>query len=135
MSVNKVDLEFLEIKNRLNSIDLPIVDLIVGIAEGGKVPASLIAWILEIPLLMIKINYRDESNKPRYEIPMLLKDINIPANVKKILLVDDVCVSGRTLKLAGEHLNNYEVTTMVMKGSGDIVLFPEILTCVNWPWN
>jgi xanthine phosphoribosyltransferase len=135
MSVNKVDLEFLEIKNRLNSIDLPIVDLIVGIAEGGKVPASLIAWILEIPLLIIKINYRDDNNKPRYEIPMLLKDINIPANVKKILLVDDVCVSGRTLKLAEEHLNNYEVTTMVMKGSGDIVLFPEILTCVNWPWN
>jgi xanthine phosphoribosyltransferase len=135
MSVNKVDLEFLEIKNRLNSIDLPIVDLIVGIAEGGKVPASLIAWILEIPLLIIKINYRDDNNKPRYEIPMLLKDINIPANVKKILLVDDVGVSGKTLKLAEEHLNNYEVTTMVMKGSGDIVLFPEILTCVNWPWN
>ena len=99
MSVNKVDLEFLEIKNRLNSIDLPIVDLIVGIAEGGKVPASLIAWILEIPLLIIKINYRDDNNKPRYEIPMLLKDINIPANVKKILLVDDVGVSGKTLKL------------------------------------
>ena len=135
MSVNKVDLEFLEIKNRLNSIDLPVVDLIVGIAEGGKVPASLIAWILEIPLLIIKINYRDDNNKPRYEIPMLLKDINIPANVKKILLVDDVGVSGKSLKLAEEHLNNYEVTTMVMKGSGDIVLFPEILTCVNWPWN
>ena len=85
--------------------------------------------------LIIKINYRDDNNKPRYEIPMLLKDINIPANVKKILLVDDVGVSGKTLKLAEEHLNNYEVTTMVMKGSGDIVLFPEILTCVNWPWN
>ena len=80
-------------------------------------------------------NLMTHNNKPRYEIPMLLKDINIPANVKKILLVDDVGVSGKTLKLAEEHLNNYEVTTMVMKGSGDIVLFPEILTCVNWPWN
>lgn len=135
MSGNKVDLEFLEIKNRLNSIDLPNVDLIVGIAEGGKVPASLIAWILEIPLLIIKINYRDDNNKPRYEVPMLLRDIKIPRNVKKILLVDDVGVSGETLKLAGEHLKNFEITTMVMKGSGDIVLFPEISTCVNWPWN
>ena len=53
----------------------------------------------------------------------------------KILLVDDVGVSGETLKLAGEHLKNFEITTMVMKGSGDIVLFPEISTCVNWPWN
>ena len=66
---------------------------------------------------------------------MLLRDIKIPTNVKKIILVDDVGVSGKTLKLAGEHLKNYEITTMVMKGSGDIVLFPEILTCVNWPWN
>jgi len=135
MSDNKIDLDFMEIKNRLKSRNLPQVDLVVGIADGGKVPASLVAWKLELPLLMLKINYRDENNQPRYETPRMLKNIKIPETVKKILLVDDVGVSGKTLTLAKKQLKSLEITTLVLKGRGDIVLFPEIPTCVNWPWN
>jgi len=135
MSDNKIALDFMEIKNRLKSKNLPQVDLVVGIADGGKVPASLVAWKLELPLLMLKINYRDENNQPRYETPRMLKNIKIPETVKKILLVDDVGVSGKTLTLAKKQLKSLEITTLVLKGRGDIVLFPEISTCVNWPWN
>jgi hypothetical protein len=31
-------------------------------------------------------------------------------------------------------LAGHEVTTLVMKGKADYVLFPEVRTCVQWPW-
>lgn len=53
----------------------------------------------------------------------------------KILLVDDVSVTGKTLEKVKKELYGYEVTTLVFKGKADHVLFPEIRTCVEWPWN
>jgi len=50
------------------------------------------------------------------------------------LLVDDVSVTGKTLKCAVENLQDYTVYTFVLKGKADYVLFPEINTCVEWPW-
>jgi hypoxanthine phosphoribosyltransferase len=52
----------------------------------------------------------------------------------RILLVDDVSVSGQTLALARSLLKGYEVITFTLKGKADFVLFPEITACVNWPW-
>ncbi len=134
----KRDLGFQEIKQHLDAVDLPDVDLVVGIHSGGKVAAALIAWKLGCPLTMIHINYRDETNTPRYETPRLLADPFFPPDCKRILLVDDVAVSGKTLELAKTQLPADEVTTLVLKGqagSADIVVFTDIPTCVNWPWN
>ncbi|MDJ0834503.1 MAG: phosphoribosyltransferase [Gammaproteobacteria bacterium] len=134
----KRDLGFQEIKQRLDEVALPDVDLVVGIHSGGKVAAALIAWKLDRPLTMIHINYRDETNTPRYDAPKLLADPFFPPDCQRILLVDDVAVSGKTLELAKTQLPADEVTTLVLKGregSADIVVFTEIPTCVNWPWN
>ena len=134
----KRDLGFQEIKQRLDAVSLPEVDLVVGIHSGGKVVAALVAWKLGCPLTMIHINYRDETNTPRYETPRLLADPFVPQDSKRILLVDDVAVSGKTLALAKTQLPADEVTTLVLKGkagSADIVVFTDIPTCVNWPWN
>ncbi len=57
-----------------------------------------------------------------------------PVGVKRILLVDDVSVSGQTLQAARELLMDYEVTTFVLKSKADLVAFPEIGECVVWPW-
>ena len=54
--------------------------------------------------------------------------------VTRILLVDDVSVSGQTLQAARELLMDYEVTTFVLKSKADLVAFPEIGECVVWPW-
>lgn len=53
---------------------------------------------------------------------------------KRILLVDDVSVSGKTLQTAKELLSGHIVTTFTLKGKADLVLFPEIGDCVKWPW-
>ena len=126
------DLSFKEISKRIGDINLPYFDLVIGIADGGTVPASLIAYQLGIELKLIKINYRDVQNNPIYEEPVILSKKNI--SDKKVLLVDDVSVSGKTLEAAIKILQGNSLTTLTLKGKADYVLFPEIAECVNWPW-
>ena len=130
----KIALPFLEIRQRLQQSTLPQVDRVIGIGSGGVVPASLVAYKVARPLTILPINFRAPDNTPRYEHPQLLAQIHLPSADQHLLLVDDVSVSGKTLALAKQVLDKYHVTTLVMKGQADIVLFPEITTCVQWPW-
>jgi len=127
-----LDLSFNEISKRINKLALTNFDLVVGIADGGTVPASLVAYELGVDLKMIKINYRDNNNKPIHNDPVILSQENIID--KKVLLVDDVSVSGKTLEAAMKILQGNSITTLTLKGKADYVLFPEISECVNWPW-
>ena len=131
----KVDLKFADISRKLRSIEFPKVDYVIGIGTGGVVPASMVAHQLGCDLKIIQINYRDPDNQPRYDQPKVLQhlDLDIPAKAK-ILLVDDVSVSGKTLSKAKEQLKALDVTTFTLKGQADIVLFPDVKSCVNWPW-
>jgi len=132
--MTKAKLVLPEIAERIRNIQFPEVDLIVGIASGGTVPASLVAFHLSKPLEVVAINYRDEDNNPRYDTPQLLAKITEPIIGKHILLVDDVSVSGKTLETAKGLFDDCEVTTFVLKGQADISAFPEVATCVDWPW-
>jgi hypoxanthine phosphoribosyltransferase len=132
--MTKVKLFLPEIAERIRKTQFPEVDLIVGIASGGVVPASLVAFHLNKPLEVVAINYRDEENNPRYEAPKLLGKNTEPISGKHILLVDDVSVSGKTLKTAKDLFDDCKITTFVLKGQADISAFPEVSTCVDWPW-
>ncbi|HSR19033.1 MAG TPA: phosphoribosyltransferase [Ignavibacteriaceae bacterium] len=127
-------LSFKTICQRLESLNLPKFDLIVGIAEGGIVPASLAAYKAGCDIEIIKINYRDINNSPSFDKPKLLSKISEFHQKKNILIVDDVSVSGKTLDFAKSFFRGNEIKTLVFKGKGDFVLFPEIKECVNWPW-
>ncbi len=129
-----LDLSFNEIREKVTKLSLPQFDLIVGIGTGGVVPASLIAYKTGIELRIIKINYRDEKNNPQYDEPVILSNIDNKISNKKILLIDDVAVTGKTLETAKSILQGNIIETLVFKGNADYVLFPKINTCVNWPW-
>ena len=130
----KLDLDFTTISRALKAFRLPEVDTVVGIATGGIVPASLIAHQINRPLTLIEINYRARDNSPRYPRPVLLSWQPLPVGGQRVLLVDEVSVSGKTMKFAQSFLKEHEVITFVLKGKADYVLFPEIDSCVNWPW-
>ena len=129
------DLQFTEISKKLKVYPFPIFDIVVGIKRGGLVPAMLIAHQFDYELRLISFNYRDESNDPRYPEPLFLSGSleDLPKD-KKILLVDDVSVSGKTLEAVKKLLNGYNVTTFVLKGKADHTLYTDIKECVNWPW-
>jgi hypoxanthine phosphoribosyltransferase len=130
-----IDFGWEDIRDRLKEIELPAVELVVGIASGGTVPAALTAQKLGVELKLININYRDEENNPQHSKPVLLEDFYIDEDIRSILLVDDVSVTGKTLETVKEILGDYDIKTFVFKGKADYVLFPEIKYCVNWPWN
>ncbi len=129
-----VPLSFREISERLKTIDFPPIDVVVGIGSGGIVPAGFVAFHLSAELQVMVLNYRDEKNNPRYEKPKVLQTPEWNPEGKKILLVDDVSVSGKTMNAALGQLKGHNVKTLAMKGKADYVLFPEIKDCVKWPW-
>ncbi len=131
---DKINLDFQTITRKINQIQLPLIDHVVGIATGGIVPASLMAFRLDCSLSLIKINYRAADNSPQRPAPLLLEPFTLPRGIKHILLVDDVSVSGQTLDAAKEILTGFDIITFVLKGRADLVAFPEIGECVNWPW-
>jgi adenine/guanine phosphoribosyltransferase-like PRPP-binding protein len=130
-----VDLSFMEIAQRLKTMEFPEIDGVVGIANGGTVPASLVAYQMDRPLSMIRLNYRDEHNAPLYDSPQVLEVPSLDETLKRVLLVDDVSVSGKTLAKAQELLGGRAVATLVITGEADYVVFPDVGDCVNWPWN
>src|SRR3989344_3912078 len=109
-------------------------DLIVGIGNGGIVPAYLMHSYLRLPLEFIWINFRDEKHKPRAPKPILTKPLNFDAKNKNILLVDDRSNSGATIALAKKVLNDAKrISTFVVNGKADYFLFNE--KCFTMPWD
>ena len=129
-----VPLSFREIAERLKQVPLPEIDVVIGIGSGGIVPAGVVAFHLGAELHVMTLNYRDEQNTPRYNEPKVLQKPDWDLEGKRILLVDDVSVSGKTINTALEQLKGLNVKTLAMKGKADYVLFPEIKDCVKWPW-
>ena len=133
-TTEKVQLSFVEISQRLKQLDLPEMDWVIGIGSGGIVPASLLAHQLSKPLSLLTINYRAEDNTPQHDTPKLLPTAPSLPETSRILLVDDVSVSGQTLAFAKSLLPQPNIVTLVLKGRADYVVFPEIGACVHWPW-
>ena len=129
-------LTFRDIAARLERWRFPErLDGVVGIADGGVVPAALVALKLGLELKTIAINYRDEANEPRFPEPRLISSVPDLGPWKRILLVDDVYVSGKSWKAARALLPaDVEVLPFVLKGKVDFALIRDIDGCVRWPW-
>lgn len=129
-----VQLTFDTISARLHDLALPEADVVVGIGSGGTVPAALLAHQLRLPLAVVALNYRAPDNTPQRPAPELLGPVPaLPAGAR-VLLVDEVSVTGATMAAARALFPDHAVTTLVLKGSAEVVAFPEIGSCVAWPW-
>jgi len=129
------DVSFNEIEKRIKEFHFPDADVVVGIATGGTVPAALVAFQLGLPFHLIRINYRAPDNQPQHPDPVLYTDLPNIRDTDKILLVDDVSVSGKTFDFAKSLFTGYKIITFALKGNAEQVLMPELSTCVNWPWS
>jgi uncharacterized protein len=79
-------------------------DLIVGISRGGIVPARILSDLIETPNIeIIQIEFYSGIAKTTSE-PILKHPLRGLVSGKKTLLVDDVSDSGKSLKLAKNHL-------------------------------
>jgi adenine/guanine phosphoribosyltransferase-like PRPP-binding protein len=129
-------LSFKDIIDRLARWEFPGgIDGIVGIAQGGVVPAALVAQRLGLELKLIALNYRDDAHEPRFAAPKLISAVPDLGAWKRVLLVDDVYVSGQSWHAARAWLPpEVEVLPFVLKGKVDFALIRDVDGCVQWPW-
>ena len=123
-----------EVMDRFKSIEFTEeFDIIVAIANGGIVPAAIINQRLQKEIRLLKINLRDEFQRPKYDEPILVEPIDFDFKDKRILLVDDRIKTGSTIKLARKLMAEAKcIKTFAVNGNADYALFDE--TCFKFPW-
>ena len=123
------------VRERVRAAALGRIDAVVALARGGVVPGALIAYELGVPLRLLRLRFRDDANVPLGAVPSVDEDVPDVRGLR-VLIVDDVSVSGATLRAAQAALGT-EAVTLVVKGApgaADVVLFDDVPSCVVWPW-
>ena len=79
-------------------------DVIVGISRGGWIPARILSDLLENPnIANIKVEFYLDVYKT-VEGPVITQPVSTSIKNKKILVVDDVSDTGKTLKIVYEEM-------------------------------
>lgn len=126
-------ISFKKIIEKIKKISFEKFDAVVAIGKGGIIPASLAADKLKVDMFVLWLNFRDEYNRPKYKSPRLTKKFNIKLKNKKILLVDDVNRTGKTLEKAKKILKGNKIKTFVINGDADYSIINS-KECVRFPW-
>lgn len=79
-------------------------EMVVGIAKAGVIPGAVVASILRCDFYSLKITRR-EGDEVR-ERPVILSEAPRQAAGKRILIVDEICTSGATLRTATNAMRN-----------------------------
>ncbi len=74
-------------------------DLIIGIAKAGVIPGAVIASILRLDFFSMKITRRSGFEEVQ-ERPQLLSSAPKQVRGKRVLIVDEICTTGETLRMA-----------------------------------
>jgi hypoxanthine phosphoribosyltransferase len=77
-------------------------DIIIGIANGGSIPATMFSKLSKIPCKIITVQMRDGKIKEDLDLDIIYKTYG-----KNILIVDEINDSGETLQWI---LNNWDIT-------------------------
>ena len=95
--------------------------LVIGIATAGVVPGAVVAAMLDRPFHSMLVSRRHRAIKVR-ETPAVFGEAPPEARGARVLLVDETCDSGQTLRLAVAAIVNAgaaEVRTAVGIRTGD----------------
>jgi hypoxanthine phosphoribosyltransferase len=84
-------------------------DLVIGIANAGVIPGATIAAILDLPFYSILVSRRHRASTVR-ETPAIFGEVPTEVRDRNVLLVDETCDSGDTLRLAKAAIVNAGAT-------------------------
>ncbi len=117
-------------------------DIIVGIARGGWVPARLLSDMLDSDELhTMRVKFYTGIGEVA-EKPVILHPTQIDVSGKKVLLVDDIADTGKSLSMAKKHLEergagDIFVVTLIKKPGSEVVpdlYVTETDAWVIFPW-
>lgn len=116
-------------------------ELVIGIATAGVIPGAVIASILRRDFFALKITRRSGMERV-HERPQLLTAAPNQARGKRVLIVDEICTTGETLRMAlaaVRAVNPAEVRTATsfVKAGGYTPDFYAVETdaTVVFPWD
>lgn len=85
-------------------LDNFLPDIIVGVSRGGWVPARIMSDLLENPeLANVKAEFYMGVCETKGE-PVITQPVSVSVKGKKVLVVDDVADTGKSLRLVKLHL-------------------------------
>ena len=98
-------------------------DVIVGVTRGGWVPARVLSDLLGVPdFATVRVEFYLGVTETRNE-PVLIQGVSAAVTGKKVLIVDDVADTGKSLQLAREHV--------LQQGATEV----KIATVYRKPWS
>ncbi len=98
-------------------------DVIVGVTRGGWVPARVLSDLLGVPdFATVRVEFYLGVAETRNE-PVLIQGVSAVVTGKKVLIVDDVADTGKSLQLAREHV--------LQQGATEV----KIATVYRKPWS
>jgi uncharacterized protein len=74
-------------------------EVVIGIARAGVIPGAVIASMLRVDFFSMKITRRSGMERV-HERPQLLTAAPTQARGKRVLIVDEICTTGETLRMA-----------------------------------
>lgn len=74
-------------------------EVVVGIAKAGVIPGAVIASILRLDFFALKITRRSGFEEVQ-DRPQLLTSAPPQVRGKRVLIVDEICTTGETLRMA-----------------------------------
>lgn len=95
-------------------------ELVIGIATAGVVPGAAVAAILDLPFHSILVSRRYSTDQIR-DTPAVFGAAPTEVRGKRVLVVDETCDSGQTMRLAVAAVGNggaSEVRTAVSFKTG-----------------
>jgi hypoxanthine phosphoribosyltransferase len=98
-------------------------DAIIGVSRGGLVPLRIFSDEYEgTEIGVIRVAFYEDVKKTGSE-PKILQDVNVDVSGRRILVVDDVADTGRSLEIVRRHFKD--------KGASDV----KIATVYYKPWS
>jgi hypoxanthine phosphoribosyltransferase len=116
-------------------------DLVIGIAKAGVIPGAVVASILRCDFYSLKIS-RDLGISRVRARPKIFSAAPNEAHGKRVLIVDEICTSGETLRLALNALRQVQplelrtATSLVKHGGYKPDFYAlETESTVIFPWD
>ncbi|MDD5340026.1 MAG: phosphoribosyltransferase [Candidatus ainarchaeum sp.] len=79
-------------------------DFIVGISRGGLVPARVLSDLLGVNAMgILGISFYKAMGKPS-DFPVISQDLTMDIKGKRVLIVDDIADTGRSLAVAKDYV-------------------------------
>ncbi len=79
-------------------------EIIVGVSRGGWTPARVMSDLLDNPnLANVRVQFYEDIYRTSEE-PQITQPVSVPVKGKRVLVVDDVADTGKSLKLIREKL-------------------------------